>query len=65
MRSEVSTVKSRSFVVPPGQVWSCIPKDGDGPCIAHEGDTVLIIVERSWEKAVRVAQEELSKESSK
>lgn len=63
----MSTVKTRSFVVAPGRQWSCIPQDGDGPLIAAEGDTVLIVVERSWEKAVRKAQELLDsgKETSR
>jgi hypothetical protein len=45
-------MKSRSFTVPKGRTFSVVPHDGDGPVVAHEGETVLIVVARSYEKAV-------------
>lgn len=45
-------MKTRSFTVPKGRTFAIVPADGDGPVVAHEGETVLIVVARSYEKAV-------------
>lgn len=57
----MSKLKTRAFTVPSGRPWSCVPPDGDGPCIAHPGETVLIVVAHTWEAAMREAMEKLMK----
>jgi hypothetical protein len=56
----VSALKTRSFTVPKGRTFATVPPDGDGPVVAHEGETVLIIVARSYEKAVGEALRRLN-----
>ena len=51
----MSHVKTRSFTVPKGRIWSCVPADGDGPFVAHEGETVMLVLANTWEAAVREA----------
>lgn len=60
----MSHVKTRSFTVPKGRIWSCVPADGDGPFVAHEGETVLLVLAHSWESAMREAMEKLAKAES-
>jgi hypothetical protein len=54
-------VKTRAFTVPTGRQWVTLPLDGDGPCIAQPGETVLIVVAHTWEAAMREAMEKLMK----
>ena len=53
-------MKTRSFQVDKARTWSCVPHDGDGPVVAHEGETVLIVVARSYEKALGEALRRLN-----
>jgi hypothetical protein len=48
----VSTLITRSFLVPKGQVWGQVLPYGGGPVAAHEGETVYIVVAHSYEAAV-------------
>jgi hypothetical protein len=57
----VSALKTRSFTVDKGRTWSCVPPDGDGPVVAHEGETVLIVTARSYEAAIGEALRRLNK----
>ena len=57
----MSHVKTRSFQVPKGRIWSCVPADGDGPFVAHEGETVMLVLAHTWEAAMREAMERLKK----
>lgn len=63
----MSKVTSRSFTVDKGRTFSVVTPDGDGPFVAHEGETVLIVRARSYEDCVRKfirAFEELNKPES-
>lgn len=55
----MSHVKTRAFSVPKGRLWSCVPPDGDGPCIAQEGETVMIVIAHKWEEAMQEAMRRL------
>ena len=57
-----ASMKTRSFTVDRGRIFSCVPHDGDGPVVAHEGETVLIVVARSYEKAIGEALRRLNTE---
>jgi hypothetical protein len=58
----VSRVNTRSFVVPKGSAWPVVPMDGGGPIVAREGETVLIVVAHSYEKAIGEALRRLATE---
>jgi hypothetical protein len=57
----VSKLKLRSFTVPPGKPWLCVPPDGDGPFIAPPGDQVVIVSRETWDEALRLAMTTLAK----
>jgi hypothetical protein len=48
----VSKVITRSFSVDKGRTFSVVLPNGAGPLVAHEGETVYIVVAPSYEKAV-------------
>jgi hypothetical protein len=48
----VSRLHTRSFQVSKGRLFSVVLPDGAGPLVAHEGETVLIVVAHSYEAAV-------------
>lgn len=46
----------RSFTVPRGSRFVCVPMDGGGPLVVEEGCQVTIRVDESWEVAVEAAR---------
>lgn len=57
----MSKVHTRSFTVSKGRLFSVVLPDGGGPLVAHEGETVLVIVAHSYEAAVGEALRRLNK----
>lgn len=56
----MSKVHTRSCTVPKGRVFTCVLPGGAGPVVAHEGETVLVIVAHSYEAAVGEALRRLN-----
>lgn len=52
----MSDVRLRSFTVPKGSKFVCVPQDGGGPLVVEEGCQVSIRVDESWEVAVEAAR---------
>jgi hypothetical protein len=50
-----ASMKFRSFTVPPGKPWMCIPPDGDGLFKAEPGEQVVIVSRQTWDEAFKVA----------
>lgn len=57
-------VHTRSFQVGKGRVFSVVLPDGAGPLVAHEGETVYVIVAHSYEAAVGEALRKLNSVSN-
>lgn len=49
----MSRVRERSFTVPKGSRFVCVPLDGSGPVIAEAGEQVTIYVSETWDQAAR------------
>lgn len=49
-------VRLRSFTVPRGSRFVCVPPDGSGPIIVEEGCQVSIRVDESYEVAIEAAR---------
>lgn len=61
----VSKVRVRSFTVPKGSRFVCMPLDGAGPLIAEAGCQVTVTVGETWEQtvdAIRLLREEAAKD---
>jgi hypothetical protein len=61
-------VRIRSFTVPPGSRFVCVPIDGGGPLIAESGSTVTVAVGDTWEQtadAIRVVRDQAQPEANK
>ena len=52
----MSPVRIRSFTVPRGSTFVCVPQDGSGPFIAQEGTQVTLVASDTWERAVSAMQ---------
>lgn len=50
----------RSFTVPAGSNFVCVPLDGSGPLIASAGEQVLIVVAETWDRALNEAMRRLT-----
>jgi hypothetical protein len=59
----VNSMRLRSWTVPKGGKFVCVPQDGSGPFIAEAGAQVVIVGRDTWEQALREAMEELAKGS--
>jgi hypothetical protein len=59
-----ASMKFRSFTVPPGKPWMCIPPDGDGLFKAEPGEQVVIVSRQTWDEAFKVALIEFTKVST-
>ena len=51
----MSTLKTRSFTVPAGSNFVCVPSDGGGPLICNAGDHILIVVAETFDEAAAEA----------
>jgi hypothetical protein len=51
-RITVSDLHTRSTTIAKGQTWGVVLPNGGGHIVAHEGETVLIVVAHSYEAAV-------------
>lgn len=49
----MSRVRQRSFTVPKGSKFICVPLDGSGPLIAEAGEQVIITVAETWDIGTR------------
>lgn len=61
----MSKVRVRSFTVPSGSKFVCVPPDGGGPVIAEAGCQVTVVVGETWEQtvdAIRKLREEPAKD---
>lgn len=54
-------MKLRSFTIPPGRDWMCVPPDGDGIFKAEPGEQVVMVSRQSWDEAIKIALEEFTK----
>ena len=57
----MSDVRLRSWTVPNGSRFVCVPQDGNGPFIAESGTQVVLVGRDTWEQAIRAAVEEMIK----
>lgn len=57
----MSDLKLRSFTVPNGKPWLCVPPDGDGVFIANPGEQVVLVSRQTWDEAIKVALAEFVK----
>ena len=53
----MSKVRIRSFTVPRGSTFVCVPQDGSGPFIAQEGTQVTLVASETWEQAAEAIRE--------
>jgi hypothetical protein len=58
-------MKLRSWTVPPGSKFVCVPQDGDGMFIAEAGAQVVIVGRDTWEQALAEAMAEMTKKVEK
>jgi hypothetical protein len=57
----MSNVKLRSFTVPAGKAWMCVPPDGDGIFKAEPGEQVVLVSRQTWDDAIKTALIEFTK----
>lgn len=61
----MSGMKLRSWTVPPGLRFVCMPQDNGGSFVAEAGAQVVIVGRDTWEQALAEALAEITKKVEK